>query len=88
MSQRQKLLAQLLAGQSDRTINFSAVCTLLVFLGFEQRIRGSHHLFAQSGIEEIVNIQPNTGNCLKAYQARQIRELLLKYQHQLKIDLI
>ena len=87
MSQRQKLLAQLLGGQSDRSIDFSAICTLLVYLGFEQRVRGSHHLFAYSGIEEIINIQPSTGNRLKAYQARQIRELLLKYQRSLKIDL-
>ena len=87
MSQRQKLLAQLLSGQNDHTIGFSAVCTLLTYLGFEQRIRGSHHLFAQPGFEEIINIQPSTGNRLKAYQARQIRELLLKYRRELKIDL-
>ena len=79
MSRRQKFLNQLLAGQSDRTLDFAALCTLLLSLGFEQRIKGSHHVFSHIGLVEIINLQPATGNTVKPYQAKQVRELLLRY---------
>jgi len=47
-------------------------------LGFEKRIRGSHHIFAKEGIEEILNIQPK-GSKAKNYQVKQVREVILKY---------
>jgi hypothetical protein len=48
-------------------------------LGFQQRIRGSHHIFAKEGIEEILNLQPKQGKA-KPYQVKQVREVILKYQ--------
>jgi hypothetical protein len=48
-------------------------------MGFEKRIRGSHHIFTKEGIEEILNIQPKDGKA-KAYQVKQIREAILKYR--------
>ncbi|NCR82065.1 MAG: type II toxin-antitoxin system HicA family toxin [Microcystis aeruginosa K13-05] len=46
-------------------------------LGFDERIRGSHHIFIQEGIEEILNLQPKQGK-VKTYQVKQIRNLILK----------
>lgn len=80
MSRRQKFLDQLLSGQHDHTIDFAALCTLLVSLGFEQRIRGSHHIFGRTGIPDILNLQPGTGSAAKPYQVKQVRMLLLIHQ--------
>lgn len=78
MSKAAKLLLKILKGDSDNNILFDQLCQLLVNLGFEQRVRGSHHIFTQDGIDEIINIQPK-GSQAKAYQVRQIRGLILKY---------
>ncbi|MEG4859119.1 type II toxin-antitoxin system HicA family toxin [Microcoleus sp. K1-B6] len=79
MSQPDKLLAKILLGNSDANIPFAQLCQLLRRLGFEERIRGSHHIFAKDGVEEILNIQPK-GSQAKVYQVRQIREVILKHQ--------
>jgi len=50
----------------------------LLYLGFDERIRGSHHLYRKQGVEEKINIQ-RTGNKAKPYQVKQIREIILKY---------
>jgi predicted RNA binding protein YcfA (HicA-like mRNA interferase family) len=47
-------------------------------LGFEMRVRGSHHVFRNAGVEEKVNLQRD-GNEAKPYQVRQVRNVLLKY---------
>ncbi|MEP6517924.1 type II toxin-antitoxin system HicA family toxin [Microcoleus vaginatus] len=79
MSQPDKLLAKILLGNSDANIPFAQLCQLLRRLGFEERIRGSHHIFAKDGVEEILNLQPK-GSQAKVYQVRQIREVILKHQ--------
>ena len=79
MSQPDKLLAKILLGNSDANIPFAQLCQLLRRLGFEERIRGSHHIFAKDSVEEILNLQPK-GSQAKAYQVRQIREVILKHQ--------
>lgn len=79
MSQPDQLLAKILLGNSDANIPFAQLCQLLRRLGFEERIRGSHHIFAKDGVEEILNLQPK-GSQAKAYQVRQIREVILKHQ--------
>ena len=79
MSQQDKLLAKILSGASDTNISFEQLCQLLIKLGFDERIRGSHHIFTKEGIEEILNLQPKQGKA-KAYQVKQVREMLLKYQ--------
>ncbi|MFC6223873.1 type II toxin-antitoxin system HicA family toxin [Hymenobacter artigasi] len=88
MSRRQKFLAQLLSGQHDQTLDFNALFLLLEALGFEKRIRGSHHLFGKAGIDDLINIQPAIGNAVKPYQAKQVRSILLKYRAALKLDTI
>ena len=79
MSQQDKLLAKILSGASDTNISFEQLCQLLIRLGFDERIRGSHHIFTKEGIEEILNLQPKQGKA-KAYQVKQVSEMLLKYQ--------
>ena len=79
MSQRDQLLLKILLGASDANISFEPLCQLLVTLGFNERIRGSHHIFSKEGVEEILNLQPKQGKA-KAYQVKQIRNLILKYQ--------
>ena len=74
----ERLLRQILGGTSDANIRFSDLRRLLTRLGFQERIRGSHHIFYRDDIEEIVNIQPD-GSQAKRQQVRQIRELINKY---------
>jgi len=79
MTQKEKLLDQILSGRSDANIGFNELLALLRRLGFEERIRGSHHIFTQEGIEEILNLQPK-GAKAKGYQVRQVRHVILKYR--------
>ena len=52
---------------------------LLQRLGFEMRVRGSHHIFFKEGVEEILNLQPR-GADAKPYQDKQVRNAILKYK--------
>ncbi|HHH54858.1 MAG TPA: type II toxin-antitoxin system HicA family toxin [Bacteroidetes bacterium] len=83
MGRYEKLLFTLLTGKSDDNINFRQVCNLLIRLGFSTRTKGSHHIFFMNEIEEIINIQA-TGNKAKAYQIKQIRNIILKYKLNIK----
>ena len=78
MGKYEKLLTQILRGASDADIAFDELCQLLKRLGFEERIRGSHHLFRKEGVEEKINLQ-REGNKAKAYQVRQVRGVIIKY---------
>lgn len=79
MAQQDKLLLKILRGTSDANIPFEPLCQLLKTLGFEERIRGSHHIFSKDGIEEILNLQPNQGQA-KPYQVKQVRTIILNYK--------
>ncbi len=79
MPRRSKILERILRGTSDANISFSEMCQLLRQLGFDERIRGSHHIFTREGIEEILNVQPKGTNA-KPYQVRQVRNVILKYK--------
>jgi len=57
----------------------NAASQLLKRLGFDERIRGSHHIFTQTGVAEILNLQP-TGGKAKAYQVKQVRQVIVRYQ--------
>jgi hypothetical protein len=48
-------------------------------LGFEERIRGSHHIFTRDGIEEILNLQPRRSRA-KPYQVKQVRNVIVRYR--------
>ncbi len=53
VGQHGKLLARILGGMSDANISFAELCHMLRDMGFDERIRGSHHVFRKRGIEEI-----------------------------------
>jgi hypothetical protein len=48
-------------------------------LGFSERITGGHYIFARQDIIEIINLQPLRGGKAKAYQVKQVRQLIAKY---------
>jgi len=73
------LLARILRGTSDANISFRELRQLLRRLGFEERIRGSHHMFRKAGVEEKINLQCD-GSKAKVYQVRQVRAVLLKHK--------
>jgi predicted RNA binding protein YcfA (HicA-like mRNA interferase family) len=73
----------LLSGRSDSNFDFSELINLIERLGFTLRINGSHHILYKNGIEEIINLQPDK-NKAKAYQVKQVRNLVFKYN--LRID--
>jgi len=79
MRKLEKILLKILSGSSDRNISFSDLCNVLKYLGFEERIKGSHHIFFREDIEEILNIQPK-GSKAKPYQVRQVRNIIVKYK--------
>lgn len=66
---RKKILDQVLRGTADANIPFQGVCSLLRALGFDERTKGSHHIFTRDGIPEILNLQPK-GSKAKPYQVR------------------
>jgi predicted RNA binding protein YcfA (HicA-like mRNA interferase family) len=79
MGKNEKLLATILGGRSDQNIPFSDICRILKALGFEERVKGSHHIFSKINIPEIINIQDKEGKA-KPYQVKQIRIIILKHK--------
>jgi hypothetical protein len=79
MGKYEKLLLQILRGASDANIEFEELCRLLKRLGFEERIRGSHHNFRKADVEEKINLQSD-GHLAKPYQVRQVRLVIVKYK--------
>jgi hypothetical protein len=78
MATYDRLLRQILRGTADANISFDELRRLLSHLGFDERIRGSHHMFRKPGIEEKLNLQRDDGKA-KVYQVRQVRAVILKY---------
>ena len=78
MSRHEKLLAQILGGRADANVGFDALCSLLRYLGFEERTRSSHHVFRRAGVEELIDLQRD-GDKATIYQVRQVRAILTKY---------
>lgn len=66
MSKRDVLLRRILSGTSDANIAFSDLCGLLLYLGFDERQRGSHHIFRKEGVGELINLQRD-GRQAKSY---------------------
>ena len=79
MARTHKLLERVFRGDFDANIPFSGIVQLLKLLGFEERIKGSHHIFFRSGVSEILNLQP-LGNKCKTYQVKQVRCVIINYR--------
>jgi len=74
-----KLVARILDGASDANIHFEELCALLKNLGFEMRVKGSHHIFRKEGVMEKINLQCE-GSMAKPYQVKQVRNVIVKYR--------
>ena len=78
MVKHDKLFLKILQGDSDKNIRFNDLCQLIKRLGFEERVRGSHHMFRKNGVIEKENLQRDKDKA-KAYQVRQVRDIIHKY---------
>ena len=79
MSRKRRTLVAVLSGASDTKIRFRGLRSLLKAMGFDERVRGDHHIFTRKDVVEIINLQPR-GVFAKAYQVKQVRQLVLKYR--------
>jgi predicted RNA binding protein YcfA (HicA-like mRNA interferase family) len=79
MGSRDKTMDAVLRGTSDANIGFRDLCNLLQHLGFDERVRGSHHIFTRDDVEEILNLQPKRDKA-KPYQVKQVRNVILRYR--------
>lgn len=79
MGKAEKTLSIVLRGTSDTNIPFKDLCSLLRKLGFAERVRGDHSIYSKEDVEEILNLQP-IGSKAKAYQVKQVRNIILKYK--------
>jgi hypothetical protein len=79
MGKYDKLFTDILSGRNDQSIRFTELTHLLCVMGFNERIKGDHHIFYRQDIDEILNLQPK-GSQAKAYQVRQVRNLIIKYR--------
>ena len=84
MGKYRKLLFQILRGESDANIVFDDLRHSRR-MGFEERKRGSHHIFRKRLIDEKINLQ-REDNKAKAYQIRQVRAVILKYKLGVGLD--
>lgn len=79
MGKVDKTLTKVLRGASDANVPFDDLCHLLHALGFDLRIKGSHHIFTKDNVKEILNLQPK-GKMAKPYQVKQVRTVILHYR--------
>ena len=78
-SVRERILSRVLQGGADANIRFGDLQSLLVDLGFSERIKGSHHIFTRPDVAEILNLQPR-GSLAKPYQVKQVRKVIVQYK--------
>ncbi|OGP55516.1 MAG: hypothetical protein A2Y65_12410 [Deltaproteobacteria bacterium RBG_13_52_11] len=80
---RKKLLKRLSEGHL-RNVAFGDMVTMVEGFGFRLvRTSGSHHIFAQPEVAELVNLQDVKGEA-KPYQIRQFLRLVEKYNLRLE----
>jgi predicted RNA binding protein YcfA (HicA-like mRNA interferase family) len=80
-----KLLDQILRGDADANLPFAGMARVLKQLGFQERIRGSHHIFSREGVVEILNSQPKGSKC-KPFQVKQVRNVILAHHLVRELD--
>lgn len=74
-----RTLGKVLQGTADTSIRFGDLRRLFGALGFSERIKGSHHIFTLEGKAAALNLQPD-GAKAKAYQVRQVRQIIIEYE--------
>jgi predicted RNA binding protein YcfA (HicA-like mRNA interferase family) len=71
MSKYEKLIQKILNGSN---VSYKDVENVLLKLGFELKIRGSHHVFRKQGYSKTVSIKKRP--LLLAYQIDDVKEVL------------
>ena len=79
MSQRDKFRSKLMGGRSDSNIEFEELVNFLNYIGFTERIAGSHHVMSREGVVEILSLQPKSDGKTKPYQVKQVRTIINQY---------
>lgn len=75
MGKHEEFRLRILQGESDANINFEELCHFLQWLGFEERIRGSHHIFRRQGVRDLINLQREGSKA----KVRQVRQVVVRY---------
>lgn len=73
-----KFLNKVLSGLADKNIRFNDLTKLLLDLGFKKRVKGDHYIFTRHDILEIINLQSLKDGKAKAYQVKQVRNIILE----------
>jgi hypothetical protein len=73
------VLERTLSGRSDANLAFGDLIAVLLALGFEERVRGDHHILWKEDVTEIINLQPK-GPKAKPYPVKQVRGILTRYK--------
>ena len=79
MAKTDKTFQVVVAGTGDANLRFTDLRKLVIALGFEERVKGDHHVFSRDGVVEIINLQPLRDGKAKAYQVRQVRNLISQH---------
>lgn len=74
-----QILLKVLSGTADANIRFDDLRSLLMTLGFAERVKGGHHIFTKPEVAEILNLQPR-GSMAKPYQVKQVRGVIVRYK--------
>ena len=83
MTSREKLLEAL--RNNPKAVRFEDACRIAEWLGFQRKGgRGSHCTYAREGEPLLLNFQNRSGH-MKAYQARQLDEMVEKYGDRTKV---
>ncbi len=80
MSSRDKLIQRILSGAKN--VSFDEVESLLLWLGFNVKVSGSHHVFRKLSGCCTVSIKKRSQ--LLAYQIDDLREVLIKHGYEEK----
>jgi predicted RNA binding protein YcfA (HicA-like mRNA interferase family) len=74
-----KIKAALLEAGKDYGHRFGDAVHYLQASGWRMRLKGSHHIFRRPGIPILLNLQPEQDGKAKAYQIRQVRQVLIQF---------
>ncbi|HEX6748690.1 MAG TPA: type II toxin-antitoxin system HicA family toxin [Longimicrobium sp.] len=78
MSKLDKLIEKLLSGTSDANFSFSELRYILLHLGFDERIHGSHHVYRNAERPSVRAVLQPDGKNAKPYQVAQVRDAVLE----------
>lgn len=79
---KRKLLKRIIS--NTKNVKFDDFVSLIESFGFVfDRMNGSHHIFKQTNIQELINLQ-NVHGEVKPYQIKQFLFLIEKYNLEMK----